>query len=404
MRKFPQFFALVVLAIATISGCASNPEETDSESQLPKIQGDKKISVQWRRSLGEGPGTLHTRLKAALDGDRIYVADTTGRLYALELATGKKIWSVNFDQPILGGVAYASGQVFVSLEEGSLVALSADEGEEDWRAILPSEAVAQASADEERVYVQTVDGRVTALERNNGAQAWSYESGLPVLTVRGTGAPLLIDRLVVTGFASGKVVALDKALGVPRWEQRLATPEGRSELERLVDVDGSPVFEGQLIYAAAYHGKLAAIVPTGEVIWEEEGSSYTSPELALGSVYLTLDDDSIQSYDMSTGEKSWRQDGLKGRILGQVTATGSSLAVADSEGYVHLISQVDGSFVGRIFLRPRPLHINLPHQGEATNWRLVRGRDFGIRSTLVNTSEGLIVYTNDGELLLLSVD
>lgn len=404
MRKLPQLFALAVASLLVLSGCSSNPEKGDADNQLPKIEGDKKISVVWRKSLGNGPGAQYTRLKTAYADGKLYAADTNGELFAFELATGKKIWSIDFDQTILAGVTHANGELFVSLQEGSLAAVSAEDGEEIWRAPLPSEAVATASADDQRVYVQTVDGRVTALERKDGAQAWSYESGLPVLTVRGTGAPLLIDRIIVTGFASGKVVALDKALGVPRWDKRLATPDGRSELERLVDVDGSPVYEGQLIFASAYHGKLAAMLPTGETIWEEEGSSYTSPELALGSVYLTLDDDSIQSYDMTTGEKSWKQEKLKGRILGQVTSVGAALAVADADGYVHLLSQVDGSIQGRIFLRPRPLHVNHPHQTEATNWRYVRGRDFGIRSTLINTPEGLVVYTNNGELLLLNVE
>src|SRR5690554_8028164 len=101
---------------------------------------------------------------------------------------------------------------------------------------------------------------------------------MPVLTERGTGAPLVLDQLVIIGFATGKVVALDKPLGIPRWEVRLASPDGRSELERLVDIDGQPVFEGGLIYAASYHGNVAAMSMRGETVWEEEGSSYTSPE------------------------------------------------------------------------------------------------------------------------------
>ena len=214
----------------------------------------------------------------------------------------------------------------------------------------------------------------------------------------------MLEQLVVTGFATGKVVALDKALGIPRWNVRLASPDGRSELERLVDVDGAPIWDNGILYAAAYHGKIAAISQMGETIWEEDGSSYTSPELALGSLYLTLEDDSIQSYDMVNGAKAWKQTALTGREVGQVTAIGTQLAVADGEGYVHTMSQVDGHITGRILLRPRPIHMSFPNQGEATNWRALRGKDFGIRSTLVATDAGLLVYTNTGELLLLNVE
>ncbi|MFT4530906.1 MAG: outer membrane protein assembly factor BamB, partial [Thalassolituus oleivorans] len=277
-------------------------------------------------------------------------------------------------------------------------------GDVVWITQLSSEAVSPASTDDARVFVQTVDGRTSAFERADGKQAWSYQTAAPVLTVRGTGAPVVLEQLVVTGFATGKVVALDKALGIPRWNVRLASPDGRSELERLVDVDGAPIWDNGILYAAAYHGKIAAISQMGETIWEEDGSSYTSPELALGSLYLTLEDDSIQSYDMVNGAKAWKQTALTGREVGQVTAIGTQLAVADGEGYVHTMSQVDGHITGRILLRPRPIHMSFPNQGEATNWRALRGKDFGIRSTLVATDAGLLVYTNTGELLLLNVE
>ncbi len=387
-------------AFMLLSGCASNPEQ-----KLPSVTGETKVSVEWRSRLGDGPGALHARMTVAVSSDDvIYAADTTGTLSALTLEKGKRLWETDFEQTILGGVGLDDDQLYVSLKEGSLVALSTETGEELWRAMLPSESVAPAIADYTRVYVQTVDGRVTALNRNDGSQLWTYEAGLPVLSVRGTGSPLMMDEFIVAGFATGKVVALDKTLGVPRWDVRLGVPDGRSELERLVDVDGTPSYEGQLIYAAAYHGKLAALTPNGETVWEEDGSSYTSPELSLGSVYMALDDDVIQAYDMLNGAEAWQQDALKGRVLGQITATGSSLAVADSSGYVHILSQLDGRLTGRIYLRPRPLHINYPQQTEATNGRLARGRDFGIRSTLIDTDAGLLVYTNFGELLLLTVE
>jgi outer membrane protein assembly factor BamB len=389
---------IVIAGVALLAACA-----TTKEGVLPDTSGDVKPDVVWRTSLGEGPGVTYTRLKAAVNDGTIYAADTGGTVTALELATGDRLWSVDLEQPILGGVSFSQDQLYVSLREGTLVALAAEDGSEQWRSMLPSEAVAQAAADNKRVFIQTVDGRVTALEREDGAQAWSYEAGMPVLSVRGTGTPLITDRLVITGYATGKLVALDKVLGIPRWDVRLGVPDGRSELERLVDVDGSPVMDGRLIYAAAYHGKVAAISEMGEVVWQEEGSTYTSPELALGSVYLTLDDDSIQSYDMMSGARAWQQTALKGRGLSQVTAMGTYLAVADEEGYVHFLSQVDGGLEGRILLRPRPLHINYPHQSEATNWRLSRGRDFGIRSNMVDTEEGLLVYTNAGDLALIEL-
>lgn len=400
---------LVSLTIAGImSGCSSTPskdDEAETESNLlPDIEVQTELDVQWRRTLGQGPGRVYTRLRAVVADSTVYAADTSGSVYALDLEDGSEQWQITFEQPITAGVTEDNGQLFIATQDGVLHCLSAADGSELWSSQLTSESIAPVGLDERRVFAHTIDGRVSAFERDSGKQAWSYENAMPVLSVRGTGAPLVLENLVITGFATGKLVALDKTLGIPRWDKRLAVPDGRSELERLVDVDGAPIWDEGRIYAASYHGKMAALTINGQADWEEDASSYTSPALALGNLYLTLDDGSVQSFDQRNGASQWLQTGLRQRDLGQVTAHENHLAVADGEGYVHLLRQVDGELVGRIHMRPKPLHISYPNQGEATNWRALRGRDFGIRSPLVSTDEGLLVYTNAGELSLLKLE
>ena len=226
---------------------------------------------------------------------------------------------------------------------------------------------------------------------------------MPILSVRGTAAPVVSGELVILGLANGKVIALDKRLGIPRWDVRLATPEGRSELERLVDADGTVVVDNKLIYAASYHGKVAAITITGETRWEEDGSSYTSPALSLGNVYLTLDDSRIQAFDVYGGDPVWTQSGLQGRQLGAVEAYRNNLVVTDSEGFLYLLSQVDGTLLARLSLVPNALHVSYPNQSEATRWRQLHGRDFGVRSPVLITEKGIVVYTNAGDVMLVTV-
>ena len=296
-----------VLLLSLLAGCSSTAERdvAAGKSGLFGLFADTSIAVEWRTRLGDGPGNGYVRLETAVSDDLVYAADVNGVVRALELENGSTEWSTDLDQPIMAGVTLASGRVLVGTRDGSLHSLDAASGEVQWSTRLTSEMVSPASADGRRVFVHTVDGRVTALEIESGQQAWSYESAMPVLTVRGTSTPLVLDALVVVGFASGKLVALDKTLGIPRWEVRLATPDGRSELERLVDIDGSAVLDGNLLCAASYHGKIVAVSPNGETRWEEDGSSYTSPSLALGNIYLTLDDDTIQAYDQNNGARVW---------------------------------------------------------------------------------------------------
>ena len=402
---------VATLLSVSLMACSSAPEKPDSnddaesvgEGVLPDFDAQLSFDVHWRKTLGKGPGAAYTRLRVAERNGQVFAADTGGQVLALNLDDGSEIWQVTMEQPITAGVALAGEQLFVATRDGVLHCLSARDGETLWQAVLSSESIAPAAADARRVFVHTVDGRISAFERKDGKQAWSYEHAMPVLTVRGTGSPLVLDNFVVTGFATGKVVALDKTLGIPRWDKRLATPDGRSELERLVDVDGSPVWQDGRIYAASYHGNLASIGLNGDTEWEESGSGYTSPELALGNIYLTLEDSAIRAYDQRNGATQWLQTALQQRDLGQVTAVGNYLLVADGEGYIHALRQVDGDLVGRLHMRPKPLHISYPNQSEATNWRLLRGRDFGIRSPLIETDQGVLVYTNAGELALIGL-
>lgn len=408
--------ARCLLLVAVLSGCSSQPKIADPDRQtleeevsnepasLPELTNAVDVDVEWRRSLGKGPVGSFSRLQPAVVDGTVYAADTQGHVYALDLDDGDEQWSITLDDSILGGVVHADGQLFITTRGGFLYALSATDGATVWSSALSSESPATVGIDDLRVYVHTVDGRISAYDRTNGNVLWSYESALPVLTVRGTGAPKVQESQVLVGLPTGKVVSLDGKLGVPRWQVRLAVPDGRSELERLIDVDGEVLLDDTgTIYAASYHGTLAAISPDGQVRWREESSTYTRPEMALGNVYLTLDDDSIQAYDQFSGSKVWKQDGLLYRELGRVQAYKTWLLVGDAQGFVHVINQVDGDVVGRIRLRPKPLYMSFPHQPEANNWRPFRGKDFGIRAHMQATEQGVLVYTNVGELVLLSV-
>lgn len=402
---------IAILSSLLLSACSS--QDTKSEALAGEVESGPAelvsfdetvdIDVEWRRSLGKGSGSKNIRLRPAVSGDNIYAADYNGQLWALELSSGDKIWSQTFDQKITSGVVVAENDLYIATQDGILHSINKNNGEVQWSQPLSSESIAPVAVDDNQIYIRTIDGHLTAFERSNGKQNWTYEAALPVLTVHGTGSPVLLQSLVITGFANGKLVALDRELGIPRWDKRLAIPQGRSELERLVDLDGTPLIEEGVVYAAAYHGKLSAIGFDGQTQWETELSSYFGPALGLGNLYVTRDDDHVQAYDQVNGASVWSQSALQGRFLNQPVEYENYIVVADFEGYVHVLAQVDGEMLGRLSVRPKPLHMTLPNQPEMNNWRPLRGKDFGIRSVMQSTSQGLLAYTNAGELLLLQL-
>ena len=401
---------LILLASLVMLACSSQEvkedgieQEQDGPAALEGFDEKVELDVIWRKTLGLGVGERNIRLKPAVSGDVVYMADYNGTLQALELSSGDNIWSLSFDYNISGGVIVAAGDVYIVTLDGLLHSINKENGETHWTKQLSSESIAPVVVDNSQVYVRTIDGHLTALDRATGKQNWTYEAALPVLTVHGTSAPVLMHNLVISGFANGKLIALDRELGIPRWSKRLAIPEGRSELERLVDLDGTPVVEDGIVYATAYHGKLAAVGFDGKTRWETELSSYFGPAIGLGNLYITRDDDHVQAYDQINGASVWSQNLLQGRFLTQPVKHERYIIVADFEGYVHVLSQVDGEIIGRLSVRPKPLHMTFPNQPEMHNWRPLRGKDFGIRSVMQSTPKGLLAYTNAGELLLLQL-
>ena len=241
-------FSGLALSAVLLTACASQPDNADSEpthgpAELQGFTETVDIDVVWRRTIGGGPALRNIRLHPVESEGVVYAADYQGSLSALELDSGDELWSIDLPELITGGVVVKDDSLFLTTEDGMVHRLNKADGEIIWSQPLSSESIAPVAVDREQVYVRTIDGHLTAYNLADGAQNWTYEAALPTLTVHGTGAPIIVNELVVTGFANGKMVALDRELGIPRWNKRLAVPEGRSELERLVDIDGTPVFD-----------------------------------------------------------------------------------------------------------------------------------------------------------------
>jgi outer membrane protein assembly factor BamB len=352
--------ALLALAILA-AGCSSNSKKELPPAELTDFKEEVVLQKQWSHSIGDGQGETYNMLVPAIEGDRIYAGDVTGVVMSLDRLTGDVIWEKDLELPVSGAVGVGYGMVMVGTVKGEVVALDAASGEEKWRARVTSEVLAPPATNGDVVVVQTQDDRVIGLDAATGSQRWIYESTPAVLTLRGTGAPLVTNRLAVAGLSTGKVVALDTTNGVPVWEQRVAVPQGRSELERVVDIDGGLLLSGGTLYVASYQGRVAGLdLESGRVLWQRDASSYSGVAQGFGSVYATLASGTVEGIDERSSSALWSNESLARRQLGAPEVFSSYVAVGDMEGYLHLLSQVDGRFVGRERidsdgLRARPL-------------------------------------------------
>ncbi|QLC74042.1 outer membrane protein assembly factor BamB [Pseudomonas sp. LPB0260] len=352
--------ALLALAVLAV-GCSSNSKKELPPAELTDFEEEVVLQEEWSRSIGEGQGDTFNMLVPAVDGERIFAADVEGLVMALDRLSGKVLWKQELDAPVSGAVGAGYGLVLLGTLKGEVIALDASSGDEKWRSRVTSEVLAAPAVNGDVVLVQTQDDRLIALDADTGNQRWIFENTPAVLTLRGTGSPVLTNRLAIAGLSSGKVIAIDTQRGLPVWEQRVAIPQGRSELDRVVDIDGGLLLSGGTLYVVSYQGRVAALeLESGRVLWQREASSSVGVAQGFGNVYVSLANGSVEGIDERSTSALWNNDALARRQLSAPEVFSSYVAFGDLEGYLHLISQVDGRFVGRKRidsdgLRARPL-------------------------------------------------
>lgn len=339
----------LVLLAALLSGCGLwSSEEEIEPAELESITAEYQLKKLWSTQVGNGLGEKYHQLQSALLASRIFAVDHLGTVIAVERDSGKLIWKQELELPISGGVGVGNGRVLVSAYDGQLVALSALDGTEAWRVQLKSESAAPVQLSEGLALVQTIDGQVSAFNSETGELRWSYAAPEPLLTLRGDSAPLLTAERAYVGFSSGKLAALDLASGELVWESLVALPEGRTELERIIDIDGSLIRDQGLIFAGSYQGRISAISESeGRRLWSSPLSTFRSLAQNGLNLFAVDEEGSVVAFSKRNGDELWKQDALYFRQVSSPVMIDGLVAVGDYEGYIHLLDPVDGHFVGR---------------------------------------------------------
>ncbi len=350
MRLFK--FSLLIFLSAYLSACGifGDDEETEEPSELVNFDEEVSFRRLWSADVGNGQGKKYNRLKPAIDDGVIYVAANNGIVQALNLESGRRIWESRLGYFISGGVGVGDDYIFLGTEDASLIALDKNSGETIWVRDASSEVLSVPASEGNYVIAQSVDGRLTGYDANSGEQLWVYESTVPALSLRGTSSPIIISNFVLAGFENGNVVSVAIDNGTLNWSSRIAVPTGRSEIERIVDIDGDLLIDGGTVLAPSYQGYLSRIdIATGRTLWRVEESSITGASAGFGNVYISDDRGHIKAYRQGAQDDMvWQNDQLDLREVSKPVSFSNYIAVGDFEGYLHLLSQVDGRFVGRI--------------------------------------------------------
>lgn len=372
-----------------ISGCStfqewfgSEGEDATAPVQLERIDSKVSLKKRWSSKIGDGQGDGFYKITPTLIDGVIYVASSDGEVAAINAANGARLWRVELERPLSGGVGYHNRSLYLGGADGSVLQLSAEDGAVEWEAAVSGEVLAAPVVSDDWVIVQTYDGKLLGFRSGAEEPSWTFTSDVPVLTLRGTSAPILVGGNAIAGFGDGKVVAVDVDSGNISWEARIGVPQGSSEIDRIVDVDGAMTQQGIELFVASYQGRLAALDSrTGRKLWQQNVSSVTGTNVGFGNVYVADVDGTLSAF-LRTGQGvRWQNIELGYRELSRPTPVSSYVATVDFEGYLHLLSQVDGQIVGRSKIG-----------GDAA------------RADMIADSGRLIIYADNGQLLAYELE
>jgi len=341
----------LIAALALLGALAACDKDTtaDPPAELVDIKSTLKVQRLWSESLGGGGEVLRLTLGVAGSGDTVYAAGRDGKVRALDAANGKRRWQTDTDLELSAGPGVGSGLVVVGTSDGDVVALDAADGKQRWRTRIAGEILAPPLVAGDRVVVRSVEGRLRSLSASTGEEEWMVEDLVPRLSLRGTATPVAVSGdIVVCGFDTGKVMAVTLSKGEVLWQTQLSTPRGRTELQRLVDIDSAVVVSGKDIYAVGYQGRVAMLaLDSGQIWWSRDMSSYRGLAIDDDQVYVSTSDGDVVAMRRADGVVVWQQKGLERRGLSTPAVDGDAVVVGDFEGYLHWLDRGTGRFVAR---------------------------------------------------------
>ena len=338
---------LLPFFVFSLYACGGAEDNSEPPAELVEFKTTAQIEELWSASISDDD-QQYLKLYPLMLGDRLIVADRQGKIKALNLKTGDEVWQTDLDIILSGGVGGNDQYHFVTTRDGEIIALD-NKGKIKWRQRISSEVLVPAVVEDEHVIVRSLDGQISSLNLSDGKQEWFYQREVPALSLRGNSRLVVNQGRVFSGLDNGRLTVLEADDGRVIYDVAVAIPKGRSELERMVDIDGDAVLNDGVIYMASYQGRVVAIdAARGQLQWSRKLSTSTGVEVAANTLFSGDERDHIWALDNNNGATLWKQEKLKARQLTRPVEMGDAVVVGDFEGYLHWLSKFDGHFIARV--------------------------------------------------------
>lgn len=339
---------LAACALLVLAAC-SKDKDVDQPTKLTDFNATLKAERVWTASVADkGAKPLRLGLGLSIDGNRVYAAGRKGEVAAFDLQSGRTLWRTKTKLALSGGPGSGAGLVVVGSTFGDLVALNSSDGAVRWKTRLNGEVLSAPAVSERLIALRTVDGKLRGISPKDGQELWSQEQQVPRLSLRGTASPVMTGDLVLSGFDNGKVEAVNVNDGSVQWETTISPAHGKTELERMDDVDSTVRVSGSDVYAIGFQGRVSMLaLDTGQTWWSHDASSFRAIGLDDSSLYVSTSDGEVVALRRRTGTELWRQKALLHRRLSAAVEADTSIVTADYQGYVHWLDKATGALAAR---------------------------------------------------------
>jgi len=330
-----------MVLIAALAACSGTPKPKPAE--LPPNPSTLAVRQAWSAKLP----AVDMPLQVAVSGDVVTVAAADGTVAAIDARSGAQLWRASAGAELSAGVGSDGQTAAVVTRNNEVVALAG--GKVLWKERVPAETFTAPLVAGRRVFVQAADRSTSAYDGASGRRLWTQQRSVnDSLVLRKPGVLFPLGDTLVAGVGA-RLVGMNPANGVSRWEAPIAAPRGTNDVERLVDLTGTVSRVGNTVCARAYYAAVGCVdTVRGVLAWTRPANGADGVGGDDRAVYGTENNGTVVAWRRTDGEPMWTSDRLRLRTLTAPLAAGRTLVIGEDTGTVHFLSRDDGATLNRV--------------------------------------------------------
>ena len=275
------------------------------------IKFDANSKIIWKKNFyNKQEKKLKPVLNFAKNSDTLIVADNIAKYYAVDLNSGKLIWSKSNSSPFNSQIKIFKDQFFIIDFDNTLKSFSIKSGNELWRVkgtetFIKSEKKLSLVIVNNVLYFNNSIGDITAVNIKNGNILWQTPTQSSTIYLDSfllkTSNIVANEEMVVFSNNKNELYSIDLVTGSLRWKQKINSSSQSSIINDLIF---SVTNEGYLTIIDSKTGNLIRSTDIFNTIDQKKRAKINPVGFIIGkkNIYLTTDHGRLLVIDIEHGK------------------------------------------------------------------------------------------------------